>query len=412
MGNAGGALPGPLLRAEIGQIGVERAAREAEARLLVTIPVSTQVPRSWKDRVSLSVTAVLRVPPGFPAPVAYTPTPEPEYLDGRTTMSGSAGLAAGVVQLSGGLSRPVGAEDLVVDVTRTSTDQVTWTIDGRHRELAGSHEFGLAVDETASRFAWMEVTAQLKALKGRSFRRQARETAPAALAVEPLIARDAPQAGTTVVLYEGDPADGHRFFVGRPLDLPLAVQGDSFAVPRGRGAPAAGAIRWADDADGRPGYTWTQFSTAQTVKVAGPRRPDALILPGNELGIPGGMRLTVTYDVTQAADWAVGETSGSALDVDVVIDGTVIATHTTQADYVTVGRTHRDICIDRPEISRSHGAFQFGPDGWTYCQLSSATETQVIGDGQRVTRLRQDGIAPVAPGDTVRLTPRVSLVLR
>jgi hypothetical protein len=373
------------------------------------------VPESWKDRVSLSVTAVLRVPRGLPAPVAYAPTPEPEYLDGRTTVSGSAGLAAGVVQLSGGLSRPVGAEDLVVDVVRTGTDQVTWTIDGRHRELAGSHEFGLAVDETASRFAWVEVTAQLKALKGRSFVRRPLETARAALAVEPLIAGDAPQASTTLVLYEGDPGDGHRFFVGKPLDLPLTVQGDSFAVPRGRGAPAAGAIRWTDDADGRAGYTWAQFSpaeTAETVEVAGPGRPDALISPGNELRIPGGMRLTVTYDVTQAADWAVAETFGSVLDVDVVIDGTVTATHTTEADYVTVGRTHRDICIDRPDISRSHGAFQLGPDGWTYCQLSSAAETLVISDGQRVTPLRQDGVAPVAPGDTVRLTPRVSLVLR
>ena len=102
-------------------------------------------------------------------PVAHAPTPSAQYVDRRVSASGSAGVTVGVAQLSGGLSLPVGAEELVVDVTGNGTSRITWVIDGKGRELAGSYDFGFEVPEAANRYAWVEVTVQLKALKGRFF---------------------------------------------------------------------------------------------------------------------------------------------------------------------------------------------------------------------------------------------------
>jgi len=221
----------------------------------VTIPVSAWLPDSWKDRVKLTVTAVLRSPRGYPVPVAHAPTPSAQYLDRRVTASGSAGVTVGVAQLSGGLSRPVGAEELVVDVTGNGTSRITWVIDGKGRELAGSYDFGFEVPEAANRYAWVEVTAQLQALKGRFFSRHPVLAGEAATAAEPLLDKDAAQAGVTLTLLEGSPDRGERFFVGRPLDLPLTVRPDGFGVTRGSGAVATGTIRWDDDFGGRGGYT-------------------------------------------------------------------------------------------------------------------------------------------------------------
>ena len=147
------------------------------------------------------------------------------------------------------------------------------------------------------------------------------------------------------------------------------------------------------------------------------RGKPGLIKPENELRAPEGTSLTATYDIKKAvADTlrlAQGVNAVIVLEVDVVIDGAVSATHTTQAAYITVGRSHRDICIDRPDISRSHGAFQLDPDGWKYCQHSSGPEAQVLRDGHvPAARVRQDEVEPVKPGDIVCLTAEVSLVLR
>jgi hypothetical protein len=412
--------------ARIGQITCEKAPQsagagdgsgsaDASADLRVTIPVSTALPDSWKDRVSLTVTAVLRGPRGYPPPLASAPTPPPQYIDRRATASGSAGLTLGPAQLGGGLSRPVGAEELSEDVSGSGSSRVTWVVDGKGRELAGSYDFGFVVDEDASRYAWVEVTAELTANRGRSFFRSPVRPGEAVFAAEPLLDKDAAQAGVTLTLREGSP--GGLFFVGRPLDLPLTAGPDGFAVPRGRGAAVTGAIRWDDDAGGRAGYTWVQLAPSPVVQpgdgppaVTGP--VPVLIEPGSELRAPGGMSLTATYDIAQAPEWAAEGTLPAALDVDVVIDGAVAATHTTPSDYVTVGRSHRDICIDRPDISRSHGAFQLSAAGWTYCQQSSGGEAQVLRGDQVIARVGQDQVAAVQPGDVVRLTPKVSLVLR
>ena len=94
----------PTSGAGIGQITCERASRSPGPGLHVTIPVSAWLPDSWKDRVKLTVTAVLRSPRGYPVPVAHAPTPSAQYMDRRVSASGSAGVTVGVAQLSGGLS--------------------------------------------------------------------------------------------------------------------------------------------------------------------------------------------------------------------------------------------------------------------------------------------------------------------
>ena len=429
MGERDGAQAEPTPGARIGLIICERVSKssgagggtgsvDASPGLHVTIPVSAWLPDPWRDRVGLTVTAVLRAPRGYPAPVAHAPTPLAQYVDRRATASGSAGLTLGVAQLSGGLSRPVGAEELAVDVTASGESQVTWVVDGNDRELASGYDFGFAVDEAASRYAWVEVTAQLTVLKSRSLFRFRHPAVPAeaVFAAEPLLDGDAAQAGVTLTLQEGSPGQGEHFFVGRPLDLPLTAGPGGFAVPRGRGAAVTGTIRWADDVGGRAGYTWVQVAPP-TIQVgersaAGAGTVAMFIEPGSQLRAPGGMSLTATYDITRAPEWAVAGTLGPVLEVAVVIDGAVAAAHTTQADYVTVGRSHRDICIDRPNISRSHGAFELGSDGWTYCQQSSGAAAQILRGDRVLASVGQDEVAAVEPGDVVRLTPQVSLVLK
>jgi len=408
----------PTSGAGVGQITCERASQSPGPGLHVTIPVSAWLPDSWKDRVKLTVTAVLHSPRGYPVPVAHAPTPSAQYIDRRVSASGSAGVTVGVAQLSGGLSRPVGAEELVVDVTGNGTNRITWVIDGKGRELAGSYDFGFEVPEAANRYAWVEVTVQLKALKGRFFSRPPVLAGEAATAAEPLLDKDAAQAGVTLTLLEGSPDRGERFFVGRPLDLPLTVRPDGFGVTRGSGAVTTGTIRWDDDFGGRAGYTWVQTAPSPVVQVgegpaAGTGMAPVLIEPGSELRVPGGMSLTATYDIAQAPEWARESTMPSALlEVDVVIDGTVAATHRTQADYITVGRSHRDISIDLPNISRSHGSFELRSNGWMYCHQNPDAEAQVLRGDHVLATVRQDGAAAVEPGDVVLLTSDVSLVLR
>jgi hypothetical protein len=412
MGHADGDAPEASPGAVIGQIRCKKASAGAGASLRVTIPVSLQIPESWKERVSLTVTAVVCSPDGYSAPVPEAPAPEAQYIDERGTLSVTAGLAMGGIPLDVGLNRPVGAEELVTDLTRTRKVGLVWTVSGRHRELPGTQEFSFEVSEADSRDCWVKVTAQLQALK-KHFSRSphvAEESAPAA---EPLIDKDAPQADITLTLHAGD----KLFYVGKPQTLPLAVGPDGFAVARGRG-PATGSIVWEEDVRGRPGYTWVQTSPSPLVQVGddlrNPRRRSSpvLIKPGSQLHAPGITSLTANYDVTQAPEWARRGTLNAVLDVDVVIDGTVALTCTTQDDCMTVGRTHRDISIDRPDISREHGDFNLAGRGWTYCHKSSRAPAQVLRGDRVIATVGQEDVTAVAPGDIVRLTPSVSLVLR
>ena len=362
--------------------------------------------------MSLTVTAVLCSPGGYPAPVARNPAPAAQHIDQRGTVSGSAGLTAGVAQVSGGLNRPVGAEELVIDVKGAGTTRLSWDVGSRRREMPGSQEFTFIVEEAASRYCWVEVTARLETVKPTPFFRSPLVPGEAAFETEPLIGKNAAQAGVTLTLHEGD----KRFFVGRPLDLPLTVGADGFAVARGRGA-ATGSIRWADDVGGRAGYTWVQAAPSPVVRVDDLQGPDrtsspVLIEPGSQLRAPKVMSLTATYDIAQEPEWAVPGTLSSVLEVDVIIDGVVTATRTTQADYVTVGRTHRDICIDSQDVSRSHGAFELRAAGWVYCQHSANAPAQVIRGDSVIAAVGQEGVAAVQPGDVIRLTRRISLALR
>src|ERR1700748_3552347 len=128
----------PASGAGIGQIICERASQSPGPGLHVTIPVSAWLPDSWKDRVKLTVTAVLRSPRGYPVAVGRARAPAAQYVARRLSASGAAGVTVAVAQLSGGLSRPVGAEELVVDVTGNGTSRITWVIDGKGRELGGT----------------------------------------------------------------------------------------------------------------------------------------------------------------------------------------------------------------------------------------------------------------------------------
>lgn len=388
MGQGNGALAGPSPDARIGQITCEKSpppsgsdssgSTVASPGLQVAIPVSVWLPDSWKDRVRLTVTAVLRAPRGYPAPTARAPTPAPQWVDRRPTASASAGLNAGVVQVSGGVSRPVGAEELAVDVKWDGKSTLIWEVDGKGRAMAGSQDFGFVTDAVASDYAWVEVTAQLKEIKGWSFLRSPLRLGEAGFAAEPVVDPRAAQADVTLTLQEPGSGADERFFVGKPENLQLTVGPDGFAVSRGHGATITGAIQWATDVGGRAGYQWVQVAPSPAIqlsdrpqadtRVTGPR----LIEPGSELRAPGDLRLTVTYDITQASGSAVALTLKTALDVSVIIEGVEMARYTPEEDYVTVGRGIREIRLDSfPDISRLHGLFQLVASGWTYTQRSS-----------------------------------------
>lgn len=414
MGHADGDAPESAPGAVIGQIRCEKASPDAGANLRVIIPVSAPIREPWKERVSLTVTARVCSPSGCPAPAPQAPAPKEQYIDQRGTgnLSLTAGLPAGVVQATAGLNRPVGTEELVTDLTLTSKADLVWTVSGRHRELAGAQEFSFEVGEADSRDCWVEVTAQLQALK-EPFSRSPNVSEKPDRTTEPLIDEEAPQADVTLRLYTGD----KLFYVGRPERLPLAVGPDSFAVTRGRGT-ATGSIVWEENIGGQQGYTWVQNAPSPLVQVGddlpGPRRRSSpvLIKPGSQLRAPGVMSLTANYDVTEVPEWARYSTVGLVLEVDVVIDGTVAMTCTTQDSCTTVGRTHRGISIHRPDISRGHGEFNLVAQGWTYCQKSSGAAAQVLRDDRVIATVGQEDVATVKPGDTIQLTPNVSLVLR
>lgn len=376
----------------------------------VNIPVAVSVSDSWKDRASLSVIVTIFSLPGCPVPVAYTPSPSGEYLGGGGTATASASISAGIAQVQGGLQRPFGRQELATDVTGVATRQLEWRVRGGQRPLAGSYDFRFMVDPDACRYAWLEVTAQVQAT---SMFRQRMAPGASASAVVPLIAEDAAQAGATLFLHEDKPEPGNLLFVGRPLNLPLAAGPDGVTVASDRSGP--GAIRWADDADGGPGYLWVQTSAATVMTGDGTQivpGASVVLAPGAELRFGTGPCLTVTYNRGSPPAWAAIGTLGSVLEVDVVVGGEVTAHHTTEADYVTVGRSHRDICIDRPDISRMHGVLELGKDGWSYCHKSTAAPAHLRSGGAAVKTINRDDQVRIGPGDVLQLTQAVSLVLR
>ena len=262
------------------------------------------------------------------------------------------------------------------------------------------------------------MTVQLKALKGRFFFRPPVLAGEAATAAEPLLDKDAAQAGVTLTLLEGSPDRGERFFVGRPLDLPLTVRPDGFGVTRGSGAVTTGTIRWDDDVGGRAGYTWVQAAPSPVVQVgggpaAGTGMAPVLIEPGSELRVPGGMSLTATYDIAQAPEWAMESTMPSAL---------LEVEHRHRRHRGGYPQNASGLHNGWPEPSRHlHRLAEHqpvarfvraAPDGWMYCHQSPDAEAQVLRGDRVLATVRQDGAAAVEPGNVVLLTSDVSLVLR
>lgn len=396
------------------QPGLDNAGAEADMHsfMQVTIPVTVNIPESRKDRVSLSVAVLLCSPRGWPVPVGYAPTPSAEYFDAGRTGTGSATLTFGIAHLQGTLERPLGRQELVADVTGTATRRLDWLVRGGRRQLAGSHEFRFMVDRRACRYTWLEVTAELGDNKRVFSWRKGPESGTRAIV--PLIEDDEPQAGVTLMLYEGMQEPGSRLYAGRPLDLPLTVGSDGVTVASGR--VATGAIRWSDDISGRPGYLWIQMSAGAVARDGDgtPLAPGASVVlkPGTILRFGSGPRLTVTYDTDSLADWATIPTLPSVLEVDIVIDGEVTGHHITEADYVTIGRSHRDICVDRPDISRSHGVLELRKDGWTYRHESAVKPASLRRRGTVVAQIRQHDAVPIEHGDFIQLTEVVGLALR
>ncbi|WP_225805591.1 FHA domain-containing protein [Streptomyces sp. NK15101] len=103
------------------------------------------------------------------------------------------------------------------------------------------------------------------------------------------------------------------------------------------------------------------------------------------------------------------QTSRNCLDLRVTVDGAEVSSYTTATGCVTIGRSHRD--IDRPDISRSHGALELDNNGWAYVHRSAAGPSAIVRDGAPVARLERGDSAPVRQGDELRLTECASLFI-
>ncbi|WP_306316847.1 MULTISPECIES: hypothetical protein [unclassified Streptomyces] len=422
--------------------GLTGTAREAARHLAVTVPVTVR-PARPKSELDLVVSARLHAPRGCPAPVACAPTPSVEYVDTQAATSANVSVTPGIGTVGGGLNRTTNRKELVSNVVGVGTRHVEWTIPGGRGPAAGSREFRFFVrqDQGELRHCWLEVTASVRvprAFGGVAFlRRTPSESAPQR-AWLPLVAESAPQAGATLVLLEerredsgdggsGDEGGGRadsgdqaaRFYLGRPLDLPLAVTADggpTVRSPRGEGAavPVAGAFRWYDSVDGRPGFQWVQKSSERVELVDNETAGEGAVLrPGATVSVPDGSVLRFPDGRSLRVRYEGGPTAGrptlkDALDVSVVVDDAVLTTHRTESGYVTIGRTLKDISINRPDISRTHGTLELSGDGWSYTHLSGVGDA-VLRRGEEAVDVRRDTTVRVQRHDTVVLNKHVSL---
>ncbi|CAM5652308.1 hypothetical protein SGLAM104S_04586 [Streptomyces glaucescens] len=408
--------------AEVGRITCEIASQDtweaarpagaddARSYLVVTVPVSVR--SGAKADADLLVTVDLCAPRGHHPPVAHAPSPASHYTDVQLTRSGSVSLKPAVVELRGELGRTQVGQELVCDVTGVGGSRLEWTVSGRRRQLPGSQEFRFLVPDRDHAYSWVEARAELR--PARRLRWRTPRTPQPSPVYAPLLAPAAAQAPATLVLHEGRPATAAPVFVGRPLNLALALGPDrTFLVRSTAREGAVGVIRWSDDVDGRPGYTWLAGPTVPVLlqrdgaTVASDGRP-VLLESGDVLDVDGQGRLGITY---AAPTEPARPTLENCLEVRVVVDGAEISTHITASDYVTIGRQHRDVDIDRPDISRSHGALELNNSGWSYVQRSSSGVASIVRNGVQVARLHRGDTATVERGDVVELTDRVALVI-
>ncbi|MEU6369929.1 hypothetical protein ABZ876_30400 [Streptomyces sp. NPDC046931] len=339
-----------------------------------------------------------------------------EYIDAQATTSANVSVTPGIGTVGGGVNRTTSRQELVSNVVGIRTNHLEWTIPGRRSAVAGSREFRFFVRQDEALYSWLELTAGMRASRG-FMRRASSEPAEQRVWV-PLVAESSPQAGVTLVLlegqHEGRGGEAARFYLGRPLDLPLFMTADGPAVGRpDDGTTVVGTFRWFDSIDGRPGFQWIQKSSNCVVSVVsgegqGVRiRPDTTVFvpDGSVLRFPGTRSLRVLYDGELTAG---GLTLQDALDVSVVVDDAVVTTHRTESNYVTIGRSLKDISISRPDISRTHGALELSDDGWSYTHLSGAGNAVLL-RGDEAVDVRRDAVVLVQRHDTVVLNDHVSL---
>jgi hypothetical protein len=392
--------------------GLARAPDTTPAFLLVIVPVTVRASVRGADAADLIVTAALHAPPGRHIPVALAPFPAVEYADLQQATSGSVTVKPPLAEVRGGVDRSVTRQRKLRDVAGAGSSCLEWLTTGRPKPLAGSHEFRFMVRNDESRLSWVEVTARLRAAPNTRWRRRVAPAQDTGLA--PLIADTEPQANATLRLYASTSGDAEPFLIARPLELPLSftAAGLSVASP-GEQTSTVGTLRWFDDVEGRPGYTWLHRSSAAATMDGDPGaridRDTTVFLPdGAVLRFAPERCLRVGYDLHAQADRT---TLSNCLDLQVFVDGQRISTHTTNSDYVTVGRHHRDISINRPDISRSHGVLELGKNGWSYRHKSGACDARLVRNGTVAVQIRRDDAVPVDIGDEVHLTDRVYLLI-
>lgn len=406
---------GPRRRAEasvgVGQIVCDFASSEptkgdaAAQHLEVVIPVSLQLahPQRGSDLV---VRAELRAPFDRRGAAAFLPSPSAEYNDASTMVRAGINFSP----VSGSVNRTRNRQKLVCDVTGVGTSCLEWSILGQDRQLAGNYEFRFLVRQEDAVLGWVEVTVELRAARG--FPGLSPKPV-SGYSYSPMIADSSPQAAMTLVLHDERDARQPRVFVGRPLDLPLFKTPGGLAVGQAAsGAEVIGSIRWFDDVEGRPGYRWVQRSPefANLTGIPGDEIPtghSAFLENDSTLHLPSG-RLRVAYDGVYTAG---PSTMKDALDVQVVIDEGTVASYTTESSYVTVGRSRKDISIDRPDVSREHGNLELSGGDWSYTHQSKTHDAALLRNGDQEIPIHWGSSIRVGHGDTLRLNDHVSLII-
>ncbi len=360
----------------------------------VRVPVTARGVQP-RDNLAVVVAVELRAPRGHRVPVAYGPRPSVEYLDIQQSASATVTVKPPMGQVGGGVNRNANRQVLVTDVTGVGTSRLEWKISGRRRQLAGSHEFRFLVRQDDFTHGWVDATAELP--RARGFRWRSSPKSVVGHGFAPLLADAAPQAARTLILFQGGSTDPAPLFVGRPLDLPLSLGPDGLSVAQ-VGSSGVGSVRWFDDVGGRAGYKWMHKSD------------DAVLLEnGSVLQFRSDQYLTVSYDDQPVPGRA---TLRDCIDVAVVIDGVTVATHTTNSNYLTIGRIRQDISIDRPDVSRSHGALELGDNGWSYRHHSRTHDARLVRREAEATTIERDEVVCLGEGDTLQLNDRVSLVVK
>ncbi|MFG2967994.1 MULTISPECIES: FHA domain-containing protein [unclassified Streptomyces] len=421
----------PNVEVEIGEIRCRSASRqtleaaglagtegEPTAFSVVLVPVVVRRRTQLESATDLVVRATLRAPRGRRPASASAPTPTAAFIDVQESRTGNVALKPPVLEVSHGFNRSATRQLLLRDVAGAGTSNLEWFISGQQTPLSGSYEFSFLVRQDDASYGWVDVTAELHQTRpGRRTGRSPAAMPAAASATAPLIADTAPQAPTTLTLYEGEEDNARPFFVGRPLDLPLATgdQGLSLAPQvANAGAVPAGSLRWFDDIEGRPGFTWLHRSPTAAVLID---RQPRYVAQGESVHLENGSVLRFGPQQSLRVAYEVAESPGigtlkTFLEIQVFIDSEVADTYSTTSDYVTIGRTHRDISIDHPDISRTHATLELDSDGWSYWHKSAQGAARLVRNGVEVALVRRGEAQPVRSGDQLLLTVRTSLLIK